>query len=229
MSTRRMMGRTFGLCATLALVLTQSCTLKHQELLRDRDAEIRRLRAELDQARARAGEFERSSVTAADTIRGLEAQLADFNARSDAPSGLDALAADLKGANVRVEDGQLKIGIENTISFASGSTTLKSSAHDLLSRVANRLKTNFDGRRIVVEGHTDTDPITKTKDRYRSNRHLSVERADAVATYLIDRCGVPSSRVVVVGYGPYDPLVRGSSDDAKAKNRRVEIVIGEPL
>jgi len=216
-----------GVVMTALLAATQGCTLKHQELLRDRDAEIRSLRSQLAEARARAGDLERGTVSAADRIRGLEAQLADYNARgTQTTDGLEALREDLTGANVRVEDGRLKIGIENTITFASGSKELKSSAHDLLGRVARHLKDNFEGYRIFVEGHTDTDPISKTRDKFRNNRHLSLERADAVASYLINKCGVPASRVAVVGFGEYDPINSGSSPDAKARNRRVEIVVG---
>jgi flagellar motor protein MotB len=45
---------------------------------------------------------------------------------------------------------------------------------------------------------------------------------------LVDKCGLPADHVVVVGFGPYDPKLEDRSDTAKAKNRRVEIVVGEP-
>ena len=80
-----------------------------------------------------------------------------------------------------------------------------------------------------VEGHTDHDPIKRSKKRFRSNRHLSAERADAVIRFLTKQCGVPESHVVLVGYGPYDPMAKGSGKPMKARNRRVEIVVGEEL
>ena len=89
------------------------------------------------------------------------------------------------------------------------------------------LKRRFPDRRIYVEGHTDADPINKTKEKFRSNRHLSAERADIVAAYLVDKCGLPADHVVVVGFGPHDPKTSGGADGAKSKNRRVEIVVGE--
>ena len=94
----------------------------------------------------------------------------------------------------------------------------------MLRKVASVLKSQFSGKRYYVEGHTDSDPIVKTKDKYRDNRHLSTERADSVARYLIQQ-GVPESSIVVVGYGQHDPR----DPKTKARNRRVEIVVGDPL
>ena len=94
----------------------------------------------------------------------------------------------------------------------------------MLRNVASALRGQFAGRRFYIEGHTDTDPIQKTRDKYRSNRHLSMERADAVAAYLAKQ-GVPEASIVVVGYGQFDPLDPGR----KATNRRVEIVVGDDM
>jgi len=130
--------------------------------------------------------------------------------------------------NVRYnKSGQLSLGINNRVAFDSGSTKLKPSAEKILRDVARVLMRDYANRRLFIEGHTDTDPIARTKDKYRSNRHLSVERADAVARFLIGQCSIPERSVAVVGFGPYDPLTPGSSDSAKANNRRVEIVLGE--
>jgi chemotaxis protein MotB len=94
----------------------------------------------------------------------------------------------------------------------------------VLRSVASVLKSKFVGRRFYVEGHTDSDPIQKTKDKYDNNRHLSALRANAVASYL-ERQGVPANAIVVVGFGEHDPRDPGQ----KARNRRVQIVVGESL
>ena len=126
-------------------------------------------------------------------------------------------------AHVSYRRGRLSIGVNDSVTFDSGSTALKASANKVLKNVASLLRSQHAGKRFYIEGHTDTDPIVKTKDKYRDNRDLSCERADSVARYLIAQ-GVPESAIAVVGYGPYDPI---SSN--KAKNRRVEIVIGDPI
>ena len=66
-------------------------------------------------------------------------------------------------------------------------------------KIASVLKRDFSDCKIFVEGHTDSDPIVKTKDKYENNMQLSMERARAVVKYLISQ-GVPESSIVVVGY-----------------------------
>ena len=148
--------------------------------------------------------------------------------QNDRQSEVQQVQDELRDLDVGYRRGHVSIGIENEVTFASGSIDLKAGAGAILERVAAVLKRRFPDRRIYVEGHTDSDPINKTKEKFRSNRHLSAERADIVAAYLVDKCGLPADHVVVVGFGPYDPKSTGGADPAKSKNRRVEIAVGEP-
>ena len=209
----------------LLLLLPGACTAKYQDLLRDRDAQIRELQGEVADLRAANADLERMERAARAELDSARSQLTTPAVASD----LDRVRTDLADLDVRYNRGRISIGIDNTVTFSSGSTDLKASASQVLSRVADVLKRQFPDRRIYVEGHTDTDPIRLTKARFRSNRHLSAERADAVAEYLVGRGGIGQDRVVVVGFGPHDPRDNGGSDNAKARNRRVEIVVGEPL
>ena len=196
------------------------CTAKYEDLLRDRDSQIRELEGENADLRAANADLQRQLDSA---------PVVEAAAPVAAPTELQRVQEELADLDVRYTRGRLSIGIENTVTFSSGSTELKSGAGDVLRRVADVLQRDYPNRRIYVEGHTDTDPIRKTKDRFRSNRHLSAERADAVADFLVTRGGLPAERVVVVGFGPYDPREEGTSDRAKARNRRVEIVVGEVM
>ena len=172
-----------------ALVLSLGgCTAKYQDLLRDRDTQLRDLKGELADLRAVNADLERRQTAPVEAI-----------SEPPPPNELEKVQSELAGLDVRYSRGRLSIGIENTVTFSSGSTDLKSGAGDVLRKVANVLMRDYPGRRIYVEGHTDTDPIKKTRKRYRSNRHLSAERADAVAAYLTGRGGVDGSKVVVVG------------------------------
>lgn len=110
------------------------------------------------------------------------------------------------------------------ITFASGKSALSDRGKDALRKVAARLKSEFGkGARFYVEGHTDTDPISKSS--FESNRALSVARAMSVLDFLVSECRVADDRFVVVGHGQYYPVDKGTGDSAKAKNRRVEIVV----
>lgn len=75
---------------------------------------------------------------------------------------------------------------------------------------------------LRVDGHADSTPLGPScLAAYRSNLHLSAERASAVVEYLKSR-GVPAKRLVATGWGSEWPLVRGSTAAALAQNRRIE-------
>lgn len=217
--------KSFGIAVSLtaAALSLGSCTARYQDLLRDRDAQIVDLQGEVADLRATNADLERTEKNARDALASASVEVAGPQ------SDLERVQEDLADLDVRYSRGRLSIGIENTVTFSSGSVALKKSAHQTLQRVADVLKREFSDRRIYVEGHTDTDPIRKTKGRFRSNRHLSAERADAVAAFLIGQGAIGEQQIAVVGYGAFDPRDDGKGDAAKARNRRVEIVIGEPL
>jgi len=204
-----------------AMLGLSGCTAKYQDLLRDRDAQIRELNGMLAELRATNADLQAREKAAREA-----AAVAPEPVNNDE---LERVQTELDGLDVRYNGGRLSIGIENTVTFSSGSAKLKESAGEILRRVATVLNRDFSGRRIYVEGHTDTDPIVKTKSLYRSNRHLSAERADVVADYLVRKGGVDPAIVVVVGYGQYEPKDMGSGDVAKSHNRRVEIVVGDAM
>jgi chemotaxis protein MotB len=208
------------LSMSLALPMFASCTTRYQDLLRDRDAQIRELNGRIAQLKAAQEDLERQQMSARSEadVRPAERQPSD--------ASLSALRQELDGADVSYRRGRISIGIQDSVTFDSGSDALKGTAHKILQRVASVLKGQFSEHRIYVEGHTDSDPIVRTKDKYRSNRHLSTERADAVARYLIEQ-GVPERRIVVVGFGQFDPRATATGD--KSRNRRVEIVVGDKL
>ncbi|HLU39631.1 MAG TPA: OmpA family protein [Planctomycetota bacterium] len=218
------------LTAPLLLVVT-GCTTTYQQMLHERDLKITQLENANAQLRAANRELERREKTSREEAQALRDRLTTQPTAAEAAaksSELQQVQDELKDLDVGYRRGHVSIGIENEVTFASGSTELKPGAGKVLERVASVLKRRFPDRRIYVEGHTDSDPIQKTKGRFRSNLHLSAERADAVANYLIEKCGLPADRVVIAAYGPHDPKAPGTSEAAKAKNRRVEIVVGEP-
>lgn len=207
--------KTILLLSAVALSLSTSCTTRYQDMLRERDERIRELSGDVARLRGQNDNLQ---------ARGEGVAQPASTARTDAPNLISDLQKDLGNeAEVRYNNkGRVSIGVDDSVTFDSGSIALKDSSHKVLRSVTSALNSKFPGRRIYIEGHTDTDPIQKTKDKYSSNRHLSMLRADAVARYLISQ-GIPEANIVVVGYGQYDP--RDATN--KARNRRVEIVVGE--
>ncbi len=196
-----------------------SCTTRYQDMLRERDERIRELSGDVARLRGENDDLlRRGSQAPQQPAEGAGRQNQD-------PSLADQIKKEIgDGVDVWSKDGRIRIGVEDTVTFDSGSTTLKDSSSKVLRNIANVLNSKFAGRRFYVEGHTDSDPIQKTKDKYRDNRQLSSERADAVVRALA-RQGVPDEAMVVVGYGQYEPR----DPKTKARNRRVEIVVGPSL
>jgi chemotaxis protein MotB len=215
-----MLFRKFVLFFSAAVLsLLAGCTTRYEDMLRERDQRIRELVDDNAQLRSTYDDLQRRQQA-----RPEEATAAPR--REEGSGELKNLQNEFgDNATISYRRGRISIGVNDSVSFDSGSVALKDSAHRVLQNVANVLKNRYSGRRYYIEGHTDNDPISKTKDKFRSNRHLSMERADAVARYLIAQ-GVPESSIVVVGYGQFDPV---QSAKNKGQNRRVEIVIGDPV
>lgn len=122
----------------------------------------------------------------------------------------------IEGVQVSQSGGEIIVGIAGDVLFDSGSATLKPEAKRSLDRIASVLNSEYASNVIRVEGYTDSDPIRKSN--WKSNEHLSAERALAVEAYLVGK-GVNNERIYAAAFGPARPKA------TKAQSRRVEIVI----
>ena len=77
---------------------------------------------------------------------------------------------------------------------------------------------------LRVDGHTDVDPIQSAQ--FKSNWDLSAARAIAVVNYLIAN-GVAPQHLVAAGFGEFQPIDPGSTEEAKSRNRRIELKLTE--
>lgn len=161
-------------------------------------------------------------------------QLADASARVSEPATVTTPVSvperreripelDDVGVSYGERDGNMVITIPSSITFRSGESALSKEGEKALRSVAATLKSKYGDAKYSIEGHTDSDPIRKSK--YGSNRELSIARARAVHTFLVVECGVPDANCVVVGHGEYKPVAPNTNDKEKARNRRVEIVV----
>lgn len=120
--------------------------------------------------------------------------------------------------------GTITVTLPNTILFESGKASLKNATNTELDHILSVIKQKYADKDIDVVGHTDTDPIVKTKDQWKDNLELSAQRALSVARYLIQH-GIPEKQVRADACGSARPVTSNSSSAGKAKNRRVEIVV----
>ena len=105
--------------------------------------------------------------------------------------------------------------------YNSGSAELRPQTKVILDKVDTFLKQN--SYMIRVEGNTDNVPIDTGS--YPSNWELSTARATNVVRYLVEKDGLNPSRISAAGYGEFRPRKPNVSDENRAGNRRVDIVI----
>ena len=78
---------------------------------------------------------------------------------------------------------------------------------------------------LRVDGHTDTRPLSGTT-QFKTNWDLSAARAISVVQYLIAK-GVPPQRLVAAGFGEFQPIDPGTTEEAHSRNRRIELKLTE--
>jgi outer membrane protein OmpA-like peptidoglycan-associated protein len=185
-----------------------------------RDTQVKNTRAALASTREQLKEERRDSnaktVEMEKTAEQLEAEKA---ARLTAEGKLAGAMRDLATiAAVKEEARGLVITLSGSILFASNKYALLNTAMTKLDQVADALKAQDADKRMVVEGHTDSQGSD------RINQPLSLNRASAVRDYLVSR-GVESDKISAIGMGSSRPLVDNRNAENRANNRRVEIII----
>ena len=113
----------------------------------------------------------------------------------------------------------ITVTLASDVTFASDSADLASGAEAQLQTVASQLKQHPDGGKLTIVGHTDD----VQDDAY--NQTLSEKRANAVKTRLEQLTKLDKWKTSVSGKGESQPKIKGTTDEARAANRRVEITL----
>ena len=137
-----------------------------------------------------------------------------------------AEATGFEVGDVEVDEraGTITVTLPNTILFPSGQAALRDATSRELDHIYSVIQQRYRGRPIDVVGHTDTDPIRRTADKWQDNWDLSAARALTVLRYLVDR-GIAPANIRAVGSGEARPVAPNDTAANKARNRRVEIVV----
>ena len=134
--------------------------------------------------------------------------------------------ADQDEVNVRVLKGVVYISLADNMLFKSGSYEVNSRAMTTLGKIAKIIK-DYSDYDILVEGNTDTVPISRTN--IRNNWDLSTLRASSIVQVLQNDFGVSPSRLTAAGRGEYNPIADNSTEVGRQRNRRTEIIITPKL
>ncbi len=136
---------------------------------------------------------------------------------------LTELKKEVSDGSMQVQMTQrgLVVSLRQAGFFPSGDDGVYETALPSIEKVAKSLQKLSNP--IRLEGHTDARPIQTA--RFRSNWDLSAARAISVMALFEERYGIDRGRMAVMGYGDTVPLADNESEEGRAKNRRVDIVI----
>lgn len=134
-------------------------------------------------------------------------------------------AVSLPGVEMTASARGLVISLPEAGSFPAGRAELSPSAQAVMLDLADRLR-NLPNL-IRVEGHTDDVPIATAQ--FASNWDLSTARATSVVAFLIEEGGIAPERLAAAGYAEYRPKLPNTTAEARARNRRVDIVVLDPV
>jgi len=205
------------LICLVVFALLPGCTnweKKYQAL----SVEHENLRGLLDRERSEKGQLADRISQDQMTIEELQRQIEES---SKTPADVTGFG---EGYDVAFDPsaGTITVTLPNAILFDSGKATLKKTTSTELDHIRSVLRDKYAGKQVNVVGHTDTDPIKKSK--WKDNWELSAQRALSVLRYLVKR-GISEKDIQAVGCGESQPIASNSTTSGKAKNRRVEIVV----
>ena len=223
------MSRTarLGVCLFTLSFLAVGCGPNEKDLkIEDLQAENDQLKRELEDKDRQMAEASARENEARATVDELNRELA--RARADVASARNntrPAAPPTQPAVVQGGDGWIStpsfdmISIPGEVLFASGRAELTSQGRGTISKLASDIQARYSDRDIFVFGHTDDDPIRKSK--WKDNWELGAARALTCVRELQQR-GVPGGTLIQANCSQFRPSEANASRASKSKNRRVE-------
>lgn len=202
---------------------TQEDLARKQAMLQDLEGNVSeqrqavtKLRAELEARNARLMEMEDMLNKKDQLMRKLRETVAD------ALMGFEG-----QGLTVTQKNGKVYVSLQNQLLFGSGSTEVDQNGQRALEQLSDVLANNPDIH-IMIEGHTDNVPFRKGSE-IKDNWDLSVLRATSIARIILSASSINPERITVAGRGEYVPVDPADTPEARAKNRRTEIILSPDL
>jgi len=160
--------------------------------------------------------------------KGILAPSGNPGSLKDIQSQLEkVLAPEIKERTVAVQARKegLIVSLREVGFFDSGSAALRPSAMNAVDRLAGVVAPR--GENLRIEGHTDNVPIHN--EHFPSNWELSTARATELVKLFIFRYRVMPSRLSAAGYAEFHPMDDNATPEGRARNRRIDIVILNPV
>jgi chemotaxis protein MotB len=132
-----------------------------------------------------------------------------------------------KGLTIQQRNGKVYVSMDEKLLFKSGKWDVGTNGQKAIKQISAVLEKNKDIN-IVVEGHTDDVPMRGSGD-IKDNWDLSVMRATSIVKILLKDSKINPTRVSAAGRGAYMPIDKRKTSEARAKNRRTEIILTPKL
>ena len=206
---------------------TRSELSQTQEILQNASEAARKIAAERNTLQQDKSALEREKEGLRAKLTEIESELQRIREQSQRSiATIQERFKDTVGA-VLDDAGRLKLDVKGKILFETGSAILSTEGKELLDAISEEVLLNADysDYAIRIEGHTDNAPIGGDELR---NWNLSTERAIAAVKYLQAHANVSAKRLAATGYAFYQPIDTAETPEAKAKNRRIEIILVPP-
>lgn len=209
--------------------LSSELQMSQEQLLKKQD-ELRLLEQELNLKKQNLDELNVALQQREEKVNELQAIL---KKKDEAVNDLKKKVSDAllgfenKGLTVTQKNGKIFVSLEESLLFASGSTTVEAKGVEALKYLAKVLEQNPDIT-IMVEGHTDDVPM-KGRGDIKDNWDLSVMRATSIVKILTSNNSIDPKRLIAAGRGEYMPLDPSKTPEARKKNRRTEIILTPKL
>ncbi|MDD3108026.1 MAG: OmpA family protein [Alistipes sp.] len=199
------------------------CRKRYKQLLADGSAESARMLRELE-------DKEMALNDRSQRVAELEAMLKSREEAIDAirRKVTDALTGfEGKGLSISIRNGNVYVSMDDKLLFRSGSFEIDPNGAEAVRGLATVLAQNNDIN-VMVEGHTDDVPY-RSNGQLKDNLDLSAKRATTVVRLLLENKGIAASRIIAAGRGESLPIDPNKTPEARAKNRRTEIILTPKL
>ena len=133
---------------------------------------------------------------------------------------------EMRDMDIQVLKGVVYISLDDNMLYNSGSFEISNRAGEILRKIA-KIILDYKDYSVLVEGNTDTDPISRPN--IRNNWDLSALRGSSVVQALQNSYGIDPKRLTAAGRGEYNPVASNSTPEGKARNRRTQIIITPEL
>jgi|TARA_B110000967_G_scaffold18758_1_gene17577 chemotaxis protein MotB len=199
---------------------------KNRELLAQLDAKETALAAENDRLLKLEADMQERSQRIAE----LEALIASKDqAMRDLKDAIsNALTAfEGKGLTVEQRNGKVYVSMENKLLFKSGSWAIGVDGRTAIEQLGTVLADNPEIA-VLIEGHTDNDPFS-SGGQIANNWDLSTKRATAIVQILNENDAINPESLTAAGRGEFAPIATNETNEGKARNRRIEVVLTPKL